>query len=171
MLLHASIAIARTSAVFTAVAKTSDSLDSLEQALGHSPAAARHYLRLDWDQPSEFLSALSSHVERVGPPSFVLAWLHDMTLGPPLARAVSGKGTGCEFFQVLGSGAASPGNGAAALREEMQQQGRIAYHQVVLGFVQEAGGSRWLNDDEISAGVLQATALRRPVHTVGTTAG
>jgi len=166
MLLHASMAIANSSEVFTAVAKSSESLGSLAQALGQSRGAARHYLRLNWDQPTEFLSALSSHVERVGQPSLVLAWLHDMELGPPVAHAVSGKGSRCEFFQVLGSDAASPRSGAAVLREEVGP--RNSYHQVVLGFIREGGVSRWLSDDEISAGVLEAIALRQPIYTVGT---
>ena len=168
MLWHASMAIAKSAEVFTAVARSPESLGSFAQALGQSRGTARHYLSLNWDQPTQFLSALSSHVQRVGPPSFVLAWLHDIKLGPSVAHAVSGKSSHCQFFQVLGSEAASARGSAALLRQEVGAQDRLAYCQIVLGFVREAGVSRWLSDDEISAGVLEATTLRQPIHTVGT---
>jgi hypothetical protein len=100
MLLDATIAVARDAAVFSAVARRAESLDCLANALWDSSGVARHYLKPDWDQPTEFLSALSVHVDRTGPPTFVLAWLHDMTLAPPLARALVRKAE-CEFFQVF----------------------------------------------------------------------
>jgi len=44
----------------------------------------------------------------------------------------------------------------------------IDYQAVVLGFVVDNGASRWLNNDEISAGVLSAIDSEKPVAIVGT---
>jgi hypothetical protein len=95
MLRRASIAIAESAQVFTAVARRSESLNSLAQALGSPKKIAMYYLALDWNRPTEFLAALSRHVEQVGPPSFVLAWLHDINLGPRVACAAPWLPTGC----------------------------------------------------------------------------
>jgi hypothetical protein len=168
MLRRASIAIAKSAQVFTAVARRSESLSALAQALG-SPQKVAYYLALDWNQPTEFLAALSRHVEQVGPPSFVLAWLHDINLGPHVARAVSEKGSHCELFQVLGSDAAGPTGRAAAVRREIEPHDHLGYHQIILGFVRESGRTRWLSDEEISTGTLEAISLDEPSHIVGTT--
>jgi hypothetical protein len=169
MLRRASVAIAKSVQVFTAVAHRAESLDSLAQELGVPRKAASYYLALDWNQPADFLSALSRHVEQVGPPSLVLAWLHDVNLGPLVARAVTTKGSRCEIFQVLGSDATNATIQAAAVRREIELHDHLRYHQITLGFVREAGRARWLNDEEISAGVLEAISLERASHTVGTT--
>jgi hypothetical protein len=169
MLRRASIAIAKSAQMFTAVAKRSESLNSLAQELGVPRNAASYYLALDWNQPTEFLAALSRHVEQVGPPSFVLAWLHDVNLGPHVAHAVTEKGSHCELFQVLGSDAVNPMSQTAAVRREIEQHDHLGYHQIILGCVRESGRTRWLNDEEISAGVLEAISLERPFHIVGTT--
>jgi len=42
------------------------------------------------------------------------------------------------------------------------------YRQVVLGFVEDENGSRWLTHDEISGGVIEAIRCDREQSTVGT---
>ena len=44
----------------------------------------------------------------------------------------------------------------------------IAYQAVVLGFVVENGGSRWLTNDEISSGVFAAIQSGAPLSIIGT---
>lgn len=44
----------------------------------------------------------------------------------------------------------------------------ITFQAVVLGFVVESGGSRWLTDVEISSGVFAAIESSMPLSIVGT---
>ena len=55
-----------------------------------------------------------------------------------------------------------------ALRAEVEALSDVRDSQVVLGFKRESGVSRWLTDDEISDGVLEAIRKREAQHSVGT---
>ena len=167
MLRRASVAIARQSQLFTAVARTPASLGALDHAIGDVPGRERFYLNLDWDQPDQFLSSLSQHFGELMAPSLVLAWLHDVKLGPRVAGALSRHASHCDFFQVMGSAGASPMSGAAVLRNQLDSRDDLAYYQIVLGFKRERGSSRWLTDEEISDGVLDAISTKQPSYLVG----
>jgi hypothetical protein len=169
MLARASITIARGSKLFTAVARTVASLEALASAIGETPRQRRFYLPLDWNQPDRFVGEISRHLHQFEPPSLVVAWLHDSKLGPRIASAVSKYGSHCDFFHVLGSSAASPLNDTVALRRQVHLGKDLNYHKVVLGFKRTERSSRWLTDEEISNGVLNAVSARRPLYTVGTT--
>ena len=169
MLAPASIAIARDSKVFTAVARTFASLKTLASAIGETPGQRRFYLPLDWNGPDQFVDGLSSHLYQLEPPSLVIAWLHDPNLGPRIANTVSNCGSHCDFFHVLGSSAASPLNDTVALRSQVDLGKALNYYQVVLGFQQTEGVSRWLTNDEISIGVLDAVSARHPLYVIGIT--
>ena len=170
MLARASIAIARESKLFTAVARTVASLEALAGAIDATPCQRRFYLPLDWNQPDRFLDELSRHVHELEPPSLVVAWLHDSKLGPRIASTISKYGSCCDFFHVLGSSAASRLNDTVALRRQVDLGRDLHYHQVVLGFRRTERSSRWLTNDAISNGVLDAVSARRPLFVVGTTA-
>jgi len=169
MLRRVSVAIARDSKCFTAIARTSASLEALAREIGNAPGRRQSFIALDWGKPNQFVSALAERVAQLDPPSLVLAWLHDSELGPRVADAVSGRGTPCDFFQVLGSSAGGPLSGAAELRRALENQPGLTYHQVVLGFKLEGASSRWLTHEEISSGVLDAISTMRPSYVVGST--
>ena len=56
---------------------------------------------------------------------------------------------------------------ATTLRQRLPPSS-ITYHQVILGSVRASGGTRWLTNEEISAGVLDAIARAEPEYIVGT---
>ncbi len=166
MLRRGTVAIAERSRRLTAVARTTASLAALARLLADRDGD--RYETLDWDQPEQFVLGLQRLVNQVGHPTLVLAWLHDMNLGPRVAEVISSPRTVCDFFQVLGSGGGSPQGGATALRAQVEALSDVRYFQVVLGFKRESGASRWLTDDEISDGVLEAIRKREAQHSVGT---
>jgi hypothetical protein len=168
MLRRASVAIARNFSTFTAVARTRASLDALARDIGSPTDRQQFYIDLDWDDQDKFLAALSRHVSQHGGPSLVVAWLHNASLGPRLANALSKHSSTCEFFQVLGSAGRGPSSEAPRLKSQIEHRCGLAYYQVVLGFRREGPLSRWLTNDEISDGVLDAIAAKRPSHVIGT---
>ena len=139
------VAIAERSRRLTAVARTTASLGASARLLADRDGD--RYETLDWDQPEQFVLGLQRLVNQVGHSTLVLAWLHDMNLGPRVAEVISSR----ERFvtsQVLGSGGGSPQGGATALRAEVEAVSDVRYFQVVLGFKRESGASCWLTDDE-----------------------
>ncbi len=165
MLAGVSRALARRCDVLTSVARTQRSLRALTDTLGEA-AHAHHAIALDWSRPDSFLAALAEHIERVGPPSLVVAWLHHDHLGPEIARRVGAAETSCTFFQVRGSAAAAPS--AELLSHDPPLPPNVTYHEVILGFRVEESRSRWLTHDEISNGVLAAIDNPSPRTIVGT---
>jgi hypothetical protein len=168
MLRKASVAIARKFSAFTAVAGTRASLHALAQDIGDLNAHQQYYLDLDWDDQDKFLAALSRHLSKCDPPSLVVAWVHNPSLGPRIANALTTPRYTCEFFQILGSAGRGPTSQAAALKNQVNRRADLTYHQVILGFRRDGGHSRWLTNDEISEGVLDAISAKLPTYVIGT---
>ena len=105
-----------------------------------------------------------------GPIERALCWFHTAAPEIPLAVARHVEQVYCH---VLGSAVADPSTPTALdrWRASFAIFPRLDYRIVVLGFVVEPGGrSRWLTDDEISAGAAGALANGSPLTIVGTVA-
>lgn len=168
MLMEASKALAHRCGILTSVAGTKRSLLAMDRAISGTGCEHR-LLALDWSEPDAFVRCVVDYVRRAEvSPSLVLAWLHNDRLGPRLATALVPENARCAFFQVRGSAAANPAGNADALLQECDVPATIDYHQIILGFQIEGGGSRWLRDSEISAGVLTAIDRADALTIVGT---
>jgi hypothetical protein len=159
MLRGAVLGLARDRAV-TVVARGARRLEALRDASG-----SVHPARADWRDPAGFRAALDDAVAARGPFEVAVCWVHADAPEAALdaARRVRGR-----FFHVLGSAAADPSRPDPGRRARFEAIPGLSYHEVILGFVVEGGGSRWLADGEISTGVLAAVAAARPRSVVGT---
>ena len=167
MLKRASVALAGQTRILTSVARTPQSLQALDDAL-QGVAGVHHMLSVDWSDPTEFLSSLTRHVAVVGWPSLVVAWLHDEQLAAEVAARVSSHDSGCRFFQIRSCAVADPTNKIYYDKSTLAPKAGLAPHQIILGFHIDGGGSRWLCDAEISAGVLAAIERQDRTTVVGT---
>lgn len=166
MLAGAVPALSARAADLTLVARTRRSLDRLagDVEAGETEAGKRrvHLLPVDWDDRAEFLAALHQHAERHGAPTAVVAWLHDLDLGPEIARTVCTPGSDTRFLQVCGS---------RTRRESLTSVSvppGVDYRWVILGSISVGGSFRWLTHAEIVAGVLDAWTSEEAVSVVGT---
>ncbi len=166
MLRAASVELAARSRMMTSVARTGRSLGALNSSLPAS-SGTHHVLALDWNEPDEFLHAVQAHLARTELPDLVVAWIHDDELAIRLAASLAESEPRCHFFHVVGSAAADPSRIAASLSGRVPSS-NVVYHQVILGYVHANEGTRWLTNEEISAGVLDAIARVKPEHIVGT---
>ena len=120
----------------------------------------------DYHDEEAFGRALAAAAEHNGPVDLAVAWFHTLKIAAPrlLAEQVRGR-----MFQVLGSGVADPAHphrlATAAVVADGLTDCRL--RQVVLGFRLVDGRSRWLTNDEISAGVLEAVRSDRPLSLIG----
>ncbi|MEI9996588.1 MAG: hypothetical protein WDM91_18465 [Rhizomicrobium sp.] len=112
--------------------------------------------------------ALAETLGALDPPDLVIAWIHGRAphARRALAECVAAEG---RFLQVLGSAHGDPAHPERlAEMAEAADDLPIDYQAVVLGFVVEGGRSRWLRNEEISAGVLAAIRSAAPLSIVGT---
>ena len=122
----------------------------------------------DYHDAASFAAALQAAVARSGPIDLAVAWFHTLKIEAPrlLAQQVQGR-----LFQVLGSAAADPAHPwrLETARKVAEGVPDCELRQVVLGFKIEAEGSRWLTNDEISGGVLEAVRADRALTIIGQT--
>jgi len=112
--------------------------------------------------------ALAEALSLIEAPDLVVAWIHGRA---PQSRRAFAECLSAEgrFVQVLGSALGDPAHPERLAEMAKAADGlHIDYQAVVLGFVVENGQSRWLSNDEISAGVLSAIDSEQPVAIVGT---
>lgn len=125
-------------------------------------------LSLSYEDEPAFLAALEEHA----PFDMALTWIRPRAelLRAALDALVAPGGL---LVEVMGSRSILAGeNGApsiATLRAEaLAAQPDVTYAQVILGFVQENGASRWLNHEEISAAAIAQMEMPLPRRIAGT---
>jgi hypothetical protein len=113
---------------------------------------------VDYRDADAFAFGLGEAARDLGPPSLAVVWAHSSAPDAPLAvaKACDVGGRRVAFVHVLGSAAADPSQPDAERAARFAAFPRLAYREVILGFVVERGRSRWLTDDEIAGGVLHA---------------
>jgi hypothetical protein len=125
-------------------------------------------LALDYRDAAALEAALLRAGRDNGPIERAVCWFRTGAPEIPLAVARHVEQVYCH---VLGSAVADPSTPTAldCWRASFAIFPRLDYRLVVLGFVVvPGGGSRWLTDDEISAGAADALASGRPLTIVGT---
>ena len=125
-------------------------------------------LSLSYEDEPSFLGALEEHA----PFDIALTWIRPRAelLRAALDALVAPGGL---LVEVMGSRSILTGeNGApsiATLRADaLSAQPDVTYAQVVLGFVEENGISRWLNHEEISAAAIAQMEMPLPRRIAGT---
>lgn len=131
-------------------------------------APSIHPLICDYNDADAVKAALGADRAAHGSPDLLIAWIHGRApeLRRRLAEAVAPGGL---FVQVLGSAHGDPTRPDRLDAMKRAADGLpVTYQAVVLGFMVEAGGSRWLTNAEISAGVFSALKSGSSPASVGT---
>ena len=126
-----------------------------------------HPLALDYRDDAALDTGLAAAAAAHGTLQRCVAWMHDDSKLRALRIARQIQDVYCE---VLGSASADPAQpkGLAEWQAAFRDLTRPFLRLAVLGFMAEGGGSRWLTDAEISAGVAHALGSADPVSIVGT---
>lgn len=161
MLSAATSAVAARAELTTLVARTASSLGTLADRISRTGAQPQS-LQLDWTDPLAFLSRIEAHAQKHGWPDLVLAWLHSDSLAPDLATTLCRSNGLCRFIHVRSSGAQDPARDEDQVLSRFKAMPRVAYQQVILGFVVNQGRSRWLTHAEISQSAIRA--INNPGH-------
>jgi hypothetical protein len=167
MLRPVSLELARRGYTTSVIARGRGPLDDMARESG----GRIEPIALDYRDTDELVRALERSVAAHGPIVLVVAWIHAVAPDAPLvvARAAAAGGHRVDYFHVLGSAADDPSQPDPQRRAGFAAVAGLEYHEVILGFVREGSSSRWLTDDEIAAGVLDAIDRGAPRSIVGTT--
>lgn len=121
---------------------------------------------VDYHDTAVLIRSLETRQEDDGPFELAVCWIHSSARGAPeaVARCVGSVGRPCRFAHVRSStGRNVPGRRAGA----MALIQNIVYQEIVLGASVRGYRMRWLSDEEISRGVLEAIRSGRPRFVVG----
>jgi len=123
-----------------------------------------HPVAVDWRR-SETLEPYLRTIQASAPVDLALLWLHGDAgdTGQRLCQCARPK----HVVHVLSSAAADPARPQPE-RRRAYERWCDRYTEVILGFERDARGSRWLTDDEIVRGTLQAIDGDAPRLIVGT---
>jgi hypothetical protein len=129
---------------------------------------------VDYFDERAFAEAVDHVVTGAGVPDLVLGWFHEDAPALALARQLSALAPEpsirpIDFFHVLASATSDPAANRRTIEADFGALANLRYHSIVLGFVSSQGASRWLTNEEISSGVIEALESGLPRRTVGTT--
>lgn len=115
---------------------------------------------MDYTEQASFRRALVEARDRHGAFNLAVCWIHSHAQ-PSLQTVIEVMSDRSRLVHLVGSGSADPaGTGYWPVDAGVLAARGIDYARVVLGFVIEPRGSRWLSNEEISAGTLRA--IERP---------
>lgn len=168
MLRGLTLSLARQGYTVSVIARSSHRLRSLVDAATPFPGRINP-VPLDYRHGEQLRQDLTTAVGQHGPLVLAVCWIHSTAPEalPRIAEVIGAQTGPCRLFHVRGSAAANPADGARRPPEWLTRFPNIRYRQVILGFVVEGGGSRWLTHEEISGGVLSAVQDDAPYYVVG----
>lgn len=162
--------LARQGRTVTVIARRPRRLTRLMDSCGEAAHAIRP-LPLDYHDYAALRQTLTERQEADGPFDLVVCWMHATAAEGPLvvARAIGYQrvADSCLFLHVIASARDSPESEARRWATELEHQAGISYRQVILGFQRDGARTRWLRDEEISAGVEQAIESGSPRQIIG----
>lgn len=119
-------------------------------------------LSLDYHNNDDVKLAIKSTIERNGPITVVVAWIHASAKGTLslICRELDLLSETYNVFHILSS---------KASRMPAQKIGgtRCSYHRIILGFILEDSYGRWLTHEEISDGVIKGIESNCDEYIVG----
>ncbi|MGG4445801.1 short-chain dehydrogenase [Brevibacillus porteri] len=121
-----------------------------------------HLLPQDYHQTDSLRQAIADLVEKRGPMDVVVAWIHSTAPHalPVIVEELSRPEERWQLLHVCGS---------AAWKNPMTEptSGFCMYRRVILGFTCAGEHARWLTNDEIAAGVIDALQAKERQVIVG----
>lgn len=121
-------------------------------------------LLVDYANNHELQNKLKNTIQQNGSIDIVVAWIHSYAKEAlsTITAEISRNQNEYELFHVLGSATK-----LEAIKKKAAVPDNCLYYQVRLGFVLDGTYSRWLTNQEISSGVIEAIQEKKDVFTIG----
>jgi len=149
------------------IARSPNGFKKLEQESGKL-SSHLNKLQLDYTHYNDLTSLLIKAIKDFGEINLAVSWIHSSAPLAPLliAKVINDTSQHFDFYEILGSSHIHPEN--EKREEKFTDFENIKYHKIILGFVIEAKSSRWLTNEEISRGVIEAIEKGDEDYVIGT---
>lgn len=119
---------------------------------------------VDYHNEYELRKKVKATIKQNGDIDMVVAWIHSTAERALelIVKEVSANENKWELFHILGSS-----SDADKIKRKRPLADSYFYHQVQLGFIDEGSHSRWLTNEEISKGVIEAVKKKEKLLTIG----
>ncbi len=147
-------AVTPSPAAVSVIARRRDRL----QALATAAAGAIHPIPLDYHDTPALAAALRTAIAERGPIDLAVCWVHSTAPDaiPTMAECLAEAAREVRLFHIVGTGSDDQPDHVGQIQSRIRQIPGVLYRKVQLGFIVEAGRSRWLTHEEISRGVIEA---------------
>ncbi|QOV12288.1 short-chain dehydrogenase [Viridibacillus arvi] len=119
---------------------------------------------VNYENDNKLRKELEILINKKGPIDLVIAWIHTGAIHalPSILEVISNTSDLWELYHILGSS-----NDLNEIKKNLTIKNNCIYRQIQLGFIIKKLTSRWLTNNEISNGVIEAIIKRRDQHIVG----
>ncbi len=129
-------------------------------------------LILDYSDYKFLSKSLQTAIEEFGNIELVVSWIHSSAPLAPniIAEKINSYNHPFIFFDILGSVGADPAADNSERENKLILNKNLIYKKIILGFKIENGSSRWLTNEEISSGIIEAVKTDAHETIIGTVA-
>ena len=123
----------------------------------------------DYSYYNSLSKNLETAIEKFGSIVLIVSWIHSTAPLAPniITEKIDSYNTPFRFFDILGSAYADPAKNSTEREVKLKENKNILYRKIILGFITENNSSRWLRNDEISSGVIEAVKNDREKSIIG----
>lgn len=144
------------------IARNAERMDKLVKRAG-----TKHHvtpLLVDYTDGKKLQEKLKNTISKNGEIDLVVAWIHSYATEALsiIIDEVSNRKHRWQLFHILSSR-----SNTETIREHIAIPHFCTYYQVQLGFIIDDSCSRWLTNEEISSGVIEAIKKKENVATIG----
>ncbi len=169
MLSEVCFQLARQGYAVSVLARGREGLISLKERFGAN-SLSFNPIHVDYRDGKRMRALIEAAVITCGPVELCVSWIH--STAPEATRIVAeaidtGPGV-CRFYDLRPSRTGAPDAPPWPREMEIAPMEFVEYYGVTLGFIVETSGSRWLRNDDIARGVLEAVASGRTFSVIGT---
>lgn len=139
--------------------------NKMEKLLNSSRHSSRIIpILVDYEDDKKLRTEIKQSIEDHGSFDLVVAWIHSTAKKalPTICEIVGQRSVKWSLYHILGSS-----QNLNELKKNITVDCNCTYHQIQLGFILESSYSRWLSNQEISEGVIEAISQERERHIVG----
>lgn len=168
MLRDVAIFLAQSGYHVSVIARKAERLNALAEE-AKSTKGKIHPVSVDYRRNDCFMKEVERAKSLYGPIRLAVVWIHATAPESPydLASHLNHTELSCDYYHVLGSSTANPSKQDESRIKRFRRYAHIYYHEVILGFILENNGSRWLTNREISQGVIEAIQAKAECTVVG----
>jgi len=124
-------------------------------------------INVDYTNTENFLNQIQADIDKNGVYHSIICWMHqsgEQTL-KALIQLLKNQNAAIKFYHLLGS--YSSQQPEETYIKEVKNFDQINYMKIVLGYKRENNYSRWLSNQEISEGTIEAVTKQQPVFIIG----